>query len=115
MFAGIFLTRSAISYFLMYKYYYTTCQTQDVESMLVLSWSTVYDTGPTLIQRWINVLCLMGRHWHWSLLNGKLQKPDLHIVIRHHIVQVLTYVIKRTVKVNRTMSHQSFECVYTQV
>ena len=37
-----------------------TQQTQDVESILVKRWSTVYDAGPTLNQHCFNVLCLLG-------------------------------------------------------
>ena len=43
-------------------------QTQDVESMLVQRWSTVFDVGPTLNYHWFNVLCLLGGHLDASLL-----------------------------------------------
>ena len=35
-------------------------QTQDIESMLVYRWNTVYDAEPMLNQHWLNVLCLLG-------------------------------------------------------
>ena len=35
-------------------------QTRDIEPMLVQYWPAVYDVGPTLIQHWFNVSCLLG-------------------------------------------------------
>ena len=35
-------------------FYIAGAQTRDVDTMLVLSWSTVHDANPTLAQYWIN-------------------------------------------------------------
>ena len=39
-----------------------TQQRQDVESMFVYRWSSVFDAGPKLSHHWFNVLCLLEAH-----------------------------------------------------
>ena len=46
----------------------TSQQTRDIEPLLDQCWSTVYDAGPTLIQQWLNVSCLLT----WHSRNGYL-------------------------------------------
>ena len=46
--------------FVFWRYIASSQQTQDVESMLVLRWSSVVDGGPLLNQHWLNVSCLLG-------------------------------------------------------
>ena len=52
--------------------------TQDVDSMLVHCWTTVYDVGPTANQHWVNVSCLLGKpigdHTFATVFN--LVRPD---------------------------------------
>ena len=33
----------------------------NIHPLLDQCWSTVYDAGPTVIQQWVNVSCLLGR------------------------------------------------------
>ena len=42
--------------------YTTAQQTGDVGPALVHCWTTVYDVGPKVNQRWTNVSCLLGSH-----------------------------------------------------
>ena len=35
-------------------------QRRDIGPVLDLCWPTVFDAGPTLIQHWANILCLVG-------------------------------------------------------
>ena len=37
-------------------------RTQDIKSMLVYRWSTVYDAGPTVNQHRFTILCLLGSY-----------------------------------------------------
>ena len=41
-------------------------QAQEIVSMLVNRWSTVYDVRPTLILHWFNILCLLGDITWWT-------------------------------------------------
>ena len=42
-----------------------TQQAEDVESMLVHRWSSVYDAEPTLNQHWFNIFCLLDMLYMW--------------------------------------------------
>ena len=45
-------------------------QTQDVKSTLFQRWTSVVKGGPTLNQRWFNVLCLLGYdRWCWLTMS----------------------------------------------
>ena len=37
-----------------------TQQTRDIDPMLDQYWSTGYDAGPTSVQHWVDVSCLLG-------------------------------------------------------
>ena len=43
-------------------------------------WSNVYDAGPTLNQHWVNVLCVLGYLFYFSILVGH----KIHCV-RHRV------------------------------
>ena len=46
-------------------------QTRDIDLFLFHCWSTVYDTGPPLNQKWFNVSCLLGGNndLQWSTMS----------------------------------------------
>ena len=52
----------AVTIFCLSTQNYPPKQTRDVDPLLHQCWPTVCDAGPTLIQQWINVSCLLGRH-----------------------------------------------------
>ena len=41
-------------------------QTEDTNSMMLLCWPNVYDTGPILFQHWINVQWVSVRRWWYE-------------------------------------------------
>ena len=44
-----------------------TQQTRDIHLMLFQCWHTVFDSGPTLKQHWVNVPCLLGSDLYTTL------------------------------------------------
>ena len=53
-------------------------QTQEVESMLVSRWSTVYDAEPTWSKHWFNVLCLLGCRYTWRYFLTLYERGPAH-------------------------------------
>ena len=43
-------------------------QTRNIDPVLGHCWVTVCDAGPTSPQHWVNVSCLLGHSWHWSVV-----------------------------------------------
>ena len=59
----------------------TTQQTKDLGTMLDQCWSIVYDAGPTLIQHWVNVSCLLENCSQQGAKNLNLSTSTLFVLL----------------------------------
>ena len=57
-------------------------KTQDINPMMVQSWSIVYGSGPTLNKLWINVFAWLPRAGEWQGNNFNTCEQLLHACFR---------------------------------
>ena len=65
--------------FLVCNHLVQSQQKQDINPLFVECWSTVYDAGPALNQRWVKLSCLLGLSTIHELLAQQTRDADTNV------------------------------------